>query len=161
MEVAFRLTTGRRDALQRSRRMAAACRDLVVLLPARGAVACAMSMSDELRERTTAVPSQRPARTDRAATAELRVVMPPALAATIPLSADRLVVGRQAEQPGAPEIGDVSVSRKHLAIEWDAAGGFHTGVDLGSSNGSFVDSVRAVSRLPLADGSVVRLGPTV
>jgi transcriptional regulator with GAF, ATPase, and Fis domain len=120
-----------------------------------------MSMSDELRQRTTAVPSQRPARTDRMATAELRVVMPPALAATIPLSAERLVLGRQAEQPGTPEIGDVSVSRKHLAIEWDAAGGFHTGVDLGSSNGSFVDSVRAVSRLPLADGSVVRLGPTV
>jgi transcriptional regulator with GAF, ATPase, and Fis domain len=53
------------------------------------------------------------------------------------------------------------VSRKHFAVEWDAGGGFHTGVDLGSSNGSFVDSVRAVSRLPLADGSVVRLGPTV
>jgi hypothetical protein len=120
-----------------------------------------MSMSDELRQRTTAVPSQRSARTDRVATAELRVVMPPALAATIPLSADRLVLGRQAEQPGAPEIGDVSVSRKHFAIEWDASGGFHTGLDLGSSNGSFIDSVRAVSRLPLADGSVVRLGPTV
>ncbi len=120
-----------------------------------------MGMSDELRQQTTAVPSQRNARADRVATAELRVVVPPALVATIPLGSERLVLGRQAEQPGAPEIGDVSVSRKHFAVEWDAGGGFHTGVDLGSSNGSFVDSVRAVSRLPLADGSVVRLGPTV
>jgi len=112
-----------------------------------------MSMSDELRQRTTAVPSRRSVRVDRAVTAELRVVMPPALAATIPLSVDRVVLGRQAEQPGAPEIGDVSVSRKHFAIEWDAGGGFHTGLDLGSSNGSFIDSVRAVSRLPLADGT--------
>jgi transcriptional regulator with GAF, ATPase, and Fis domain len=118
-------------------------------------------MSEDPRQQTTAVPSRRPSPSQRVATAELRVVMPPGLAATIPIGAERLVLGRQAETPGDPEIVDVSVSRKHFAIEWDAGGGFHTGVDLGSSNGSYIDSVRAVTRLPLADGSVIRLGPAV
>ncbi len=118
-------------------------------------------MSHNIREQTTAVPSRRVSRVGTAATAELRVVMPPALAATIPLGAERVTLGRQAASPGEPEIADTSVSRKHFAIEWDANSGFHTGVDLGSSNGSFIDAVRAVSRLPLGDGSVIRLGPTV
>jgi transcriptional regulator with GAF, ATPase, and Fis domain len=120
-----------------------------------------MGDEDDIRQRTTAVPSRRVSRVIGAATAELRVVMPPTLAATISLGAERLVLGRQAENQGEPEIADASVSRKHFAVEWDAASGFHTGVDLGSSNGSFVDAVRAVSRLPLADGSVIRLGPSV
>src|SRR4029079_17857256 len=47
------------------------------------------------------------------------------------------------------------------AREWAALAGYPTGVDLGSRYGSFVDSVPAVTRLPLADGSVIRLGPSV
>ena len=118
-------------------------------------------MSEDPRQRTTAVPSRPSSRAQRLAAAELRVVMPTPLTATIPVGAERLVLGRQSETPGEPEIVDVSVSRKHFAIEWDAGGGFHTGIDLGSSNGSFIDSVRAVTRLPVTDGSVIRLGPAV
>jgi transcriptional regulator with GAF, ATPase, and Fis domain len=87
--------------------------------------------------------------------------MPPGLAATIPVAARRIVLGRQPDGDGEPALKDGSVSRKHFAIDWDAAGGFHTGVDLESRYGSFVDSVPAVTRLPLHDGAVLRLGPMV
>ena len=74
---------------------------------------------------------------------------------------ERLEIGRQADRETDPTLRDASVSRKHFAIEWDEAAGYHTGVDLGSRYGSFVDSVPAVTRLPLADGAVIRLGPSV
>jgi transcriptional regulator with GAF, ATPase, and Fis domain len=53
------------------------------------------------------------------------------------------------------------VSRKHFALEWDAANAIHTGLDLGSSNGSFIDGIPARSPTALRDGSVLRLGPAV
>ena len=118
-------------------------------------------MSEDPNLRTTAAPPRRGSSERQAPGAELRVVMPPGLAATIPVGARRIVLGRQADGDGEPALKDGSVSRKHFAIEWDTAGGFHTGVDLESRYGSFVDSVPAVTRLPLYDGAVVRLGPTV
>jgi len=126
-------------------------RDLDSLLP---------GMSDDIRERTTAVPSLRVSRVSGATTAELRVVMPPALAATIPLGAERTTLGRQADGPGEPEIADVSVSRKHFAIEWDASSGFHTGVDLGSSNGTFVNGIR-IQEHQLQTGECFTAGQSV
>jgi transcriptional regulator with GAF, ATPase, and Fis domain len=73
-----------------------------------------------------------------------------------------LLLGRLPDPgSGGPALDDASVSRKHFAIEWDARAGLYAGVDLGSSNGSFVDAVAAAARRPLADGSVIRLGPTV
>jgi transcriptional regulator with GAF, ATPase, and Fis domain len=53
------------------------------------------------------------------------------------------------------------VSRKHFAIEWDAARHFHTGVDLGSGNGSSIDGIPAKTPLALRDGSVLRVGPAL
>jgi transcriptional regulator with GAF, ATPase, and Fis domain len=116
---------------------------------------------DDLSQQTTAAPSRRGSRERERPSAELRVVMPPDLAATIPIPSDRIEVGRAADRDTDPTLKDASVSRKHFAIEWDAAAGYHTGVDLRSRYGSFVDSIPAVTRLPLADGSVIRLGPSV
>jgi len=122
-------------------------------------------MTDDLRQQTTAVPTRSPSPCQGAGgrgTPELRVVMPPQLAATIPIASDRLLLGRLPDPgTGSPALDDASVSRKHFAIEWDARARQHTGVDLGSSNGSFVDSLSAAARLPLSDGSVIRLGPSV
>jgi transcriptional regulator with GAF, ATPase, and Fis domain len=87
--------------------------------------------------------------------------MPPGLARIISLGAGRSVLGRQPEGPDDLALAESSVSRKHFAAEWDPRNGFHTGVDLESSNGSFVDAIAAVTPLPLKDGSVVRLGPSV
>jgi transcriptional regulator with GAF, ATPase, and Fis domain len=118
-------------------------------------------MADDLSQQTTAAPSRRGSREPAPLSAVLRVVMPPELATTIPIGAERIELGRQADREGDPTLQDASVSRKHFAIEWDPAGGFHTGLDLSSRYGSFVDSIPAVTRLPLADGAVIRLGPTV
>ena len=118
-------------------------------------------MADDPSQQTTVAPSRRGSRERERPAAELRVVMPPELAATIPIPIERLEIGRQADRETDPTLRDASVSRKHFAIEWDEAAGYHTGVDLGSRYGSFVDSVPAVTRLPLADGSVIRLGPSV
>ena len=118
-------------------------------------------MADDPSQQTTAAPSRRGSRERERPSAELRVVMPPDLAATIPIPAERIEVGRLADRDTDPTLKDASVSRKHFAIEWDEAAGYYTGVDLRSRYGSFVDSIPAVSRLPLADGSVIRLGPSV
>jgi len=120
-----------------------------------------LAMTDDPSQQTTAAPSRRGSRERERPAAELRVVMPPELSATIPIPFERLEVGRQADRETDPTLRDASVSRKHFAIEWDALAGYHTGVDLGSRYGSFVDSIPAVTRLPLADGSVIRLGPSV
>ncbi|HMF40764.1 MAG TPA: sigma 54-interacting transcriptional regulator [Polyangia bacterium] len=121
-------------------------------------------MSDDPSQQTTAAPTRRGARERDPLGAELRVVMPSALAVTIPIMGGRLVLGRSPDpltDPLAATLTDASVSRRHFAIEWDAARAFHTGGDLGSRYGSFVNAVPAISPLPLADGAVIRLGPTV
>jgi transcriptional regulator with GAF, ATPase, and Fis domain len=118
-------------------------------------------MSGDPSQQTTAAPSRRASRERNPPRAELRVVMPPDLATTIPIPTERVEFGRQADRESDRTLMDASVSRKHFAIEWDAASGCHTGVDLGSRYGSFVNSIPAVARLPLVDGAVIRLGPTV
>ena len=117
--------------------------------------------SDDLSQQTTAAPSRRGSRERERPSAELRVVMPPEIAETIVIPPERMEIGRQAERDSDRTLKDASVSRKHFAIEWDTDAGYHTGVDLQSRYGSFVNSVPAVARLPLADGAVIRLGPSV
>jgi transcriptional regulator with GAF, ATPase, and Fis domain len=119
-------------------------------------------MTDERASgRRTAVPTGRSQRRERSAAAELRVVMPTELVATIPVGPERVVVGRHPDETGGVALADPSVSRKHVAVEWDGRAGLHTAVDLGSSNGSYVDAASAAAPVPLRDGSVVRLGPSV
>src|SRR5262245_58363923 len=107
-------------------------------------------MDDDSRGRTTVAPARRAAVDDRPPGGELRIVMPPALAATIPVAEGRVTLGRNPDEAGVV-VAHESVSRTHLAIEWDAHARSHTALDLGSSFGSYVDAVSAVAALPLAD----------
>jgi FHA domain len=104
---------------------------------------------DDPRQRTTAVPARRVLQAGLHPRAVLRVVMPSELARTIELGARPLVLGRQSEADGPPPLVHEAVSRRHFSIEWDAARGVHTGVDLGSSNGSFVDGQPTSAPLPI------------
>ena len=72
------------------------------------------------------------------------------------LNAARVSVGRSAEADITVE--DSGVSRKHLEIV--RQGGHHLAVDLGSTNGSYVDGERVHGRTELVDGSVITLGRT-
>lgn len=72
------------------------------------------------------------------------------------LNAARVSVGRSAEADITVE--DSGVSRKHLEIV--RQGGHYLAVDLGSTNGSYVDGERVDGRTELVDGSVISLGRT-
>src|SRR5262245_23781336 len=90
--------------------------------------------------------------------AELQVVAPRELRTTLALGAGRLVLGRKPDQAGVPALIHAGVSRRHMAVDWDAERGSHTGVDLGSSNGSTIDAFPATVSYPLSHGSVIRMG---
>jgi ABC-type multidrug transport system ATPase subunit/pSer/pThr/pTyr-binding forkhead associated (FHA) protein len=55
------------------------------------------------------------------------------------------------------DLDNPAVSRRHAALESTGAG--HLIRDLGAMNGTFVDGQRVYGRVPLARGSVVRIGP--
>ena len=120
-------------------------------------------MEEDPSLRTTSAPTRRSSPGGRATTAELRIVMPPGLVATLPLGRGRVTLGRRPDDTGGAAIvvPHESVSRTQFALDWDARGGFHTAIDLGSSFGTYVDAMRAVTPLVLADGAVIRLGPSV
>jgi transcriptional regulator with GAF, ATPase, and Fis domain len=111
-----------------------------------------------LQSITTAVPRAcAPASVERPAS-ELHVVHPPELRTKFSLNTSKIVLGRQADVSSLVLLHEF-VSRKHFELEWDATLGTHTGVDLGSSNGSWVDGIAATRKLALRDGSVLRIGP--
>ncbi|MCA9650008.1 MAG: sigma 54-interacting transcriptional regulator [Myxococcales bacterium] len=69
------------------------------------------------------------------------------------------IIGRIESPEVARGLGHGTVSRRHLELRWDAAEGRYWGRDLGSHNGSRVDGRELdVSRVPLSDGSILRLG---
>ncbi|ASE11858.1 FhaA domain-containing protein [Kocuria rhizophila] len=72
------------------------------------------------------------------------------------LNADSVSVGRSAEADITVE--DTGVSRKHLEIR--RQGPTFLAVDLGSTNGSYVDGQRIQGRAQLVDGSVITMGRT-
>lgn len=72
-----------------------------------------------------------------------------------PLRAPGLILGRGTEAD--LRINDPGVSRKHLELEVSAEG--VEAVDLGSTNGVFVDGNR-ISRTRLHDGQGIRIGRT-
>ena len=78
----------------------------------------------------------------------LRAVYPPGVELQLDLGPDRVVLGRAAA-PGVVLLDHPTVSRQHLAIEWDAGAGRHAAVELGSRNGS------AVGGAPLPAGGHV------
>lgn len=72
------------------------------------------------------------------------------------LNAARVSVGRS-EQADIT-VDDTGVSRKHLEIV--SHGHEYTAVDLGSTNGSYVDGEPLQGTAPLMDGSVITMGRT-
>jgi len=73
----------------------------------------------------------------------------------IPIEAAAMIVGRVA--PAALVLEDAAVSRRHCMI--DRVGEQVTIIDLGSTNGTFVDGVRLAAPMVLADGALIQVGP--
>lgn len=72
------------------------------------------------------------------------------------LNAASIILGRSSEADIL--IDDTGVSRKHLEIR--TQGGISTAVDLGSTNGSYVDGHRVQGTAALHDGSKITMGRT-
>jgi hypothetical protein len=72
------------------------------------------------------------------------------------LSTGRNVIGRGTDAD--IRLPDTGVSRKHVDVVLE--GGVATAEDLGSTNGTLVNG-RRISRQPLADGDVIRIGHSV
>jgi serine phosphatase RsbU (regulator of sigma subunit) len=72
-----------------------------------------------------------------------------------PLQGTTLVIGRVA--PAAIVLEGAAVSRRHCML--DRAGDQVTIMDLGSTNGTFVDGVRVGEPVLLADGARIQVGP--
>ncbi|NYE95863.1 hypothetical protein FHU41_002113 [Psychromicrobium silvestre] len=72
------------------------------------------------------------------------------------LNASSIVLGRSSEADIL--VDDTGVSRQHLEIR--TADGRATAVDLGSTNGSFVNGNRVNGSTELSDGSVISIGRT-
>jgi Protein of unknown function (DUF3662)/Inner membrane component of T3SS, cytoplasmic domain len=72
------------------------------------------------------------------------------------LNADSIILGRSSEADIL--IDDTGVSRRHLEIRTED--GASTAVDLGSTNGSYVNGQRVQGSAPLADGAAISMGRT-
>ena len=72
------------------------------------------------------------------------------------LNASSITLGRSSEADIL--IDDTGVSRKHLEIR--TRGGVSTAIDLGSTNGSFVNGHRVHGSAELSDGSTITMGRT-
>ena len=97
---------------------------------------------------------------ERLPSAQLRVVFPESLVATVSLQQREVVLGRRPGD-GGHKIDDPTVSRRHFVIGYDSGTGQHHGGDLGSRNGSRIEGrdVRAEDPpTPLSDGDVIRVG---
>jgi len=115
-------------------------------------------MSDNDPDRTLSRAAAR--QTQRRPTdALLRAVYPPGLDWEIVIGRQRVVIGRVASQEGGPPLAHETVSRSHLAVEWDGGGRCHVASDLGSHNGTRVNGNPVASELcPLHSGAVLQLG---
>jgi transcriptional regulator with GAF, ATPase, and Fis domain len=78
--------------------------------------------------------------------------------ATLVLDGAPIEIGRAGHVSGPLALDDTEVSRVHARIESDGAG--WSIVDAVSRNGTFVDGAR-VERMPLRDGSLIRIGRTL
>ena len=107
----------------------------------------------------TVTRSSDPVGVSAAPAAELCVVYPATLRATIPLGREPVVLGRHPDEPGGVRLAHPTVSRSHFAVGWDAGRSGFVGRDLGSRNGSRVGGrAETGAGTLLGDGEVVRLG---
>src|ERR1051326_6000982 len=89
---------------------------------------------------------------------ELLIQGPDGQTKTVPLTGERLAVGRSsASELCFPE--DVGLSRQHFALE--AQGEDWTVEDLGSKNGTFVNNIPLKARLILKPGDRITAGHVV
>lgn len=72
------------------------------------------------------------------------------------LNAGSIILGRSSEADIL--VDDTGVSRKHLEIR--TQGGTTQAVDLGSTNGSYVNGQRVQGQIDLTDGSIITMGRT-
>lgn len=72
------------------------------------------------------------------------------------LNAGSIILGRSSEADIL--VDDTGVSRKHLEIR--TQGGSTRAIDLGSTNGSFVNGQRVQGEADLSDGSIITMGRT-
>jgi pSer/pThr/pTyr-binding forkhead associated (FHA) protein len=72
------------------------------------------------------------------------------------LNASSITLGRSSEADIL--IDDTGVSRKHLEIR--TRGGVSTAVDLGATNGSYVNGNRVHGSAELTDGTTITMGRT-
>jgi pSer/pThr/pTyr-binding forkhead associated (FHA) protein len=72
---------------------------------------------------------------------------------------DTLMIGREGHVLGPLALTDVEASRQHATIARD--GDRWTLADQGSRNGTFLDGARLDRPMPLADGSLIRVGKTL
>jgi len=72
------------------------------------------------------------------------------------LNAPSIVLGRSSEADIL--VDDTGVSRRHLEIRTEA--GTTTAVDLGSTNGSYVNGHKVAGSMELTDGSTITMGRT-
>ena len=70
------------------------------------------------------------------------------------LNAPSIVLGRSSEAD--IHIDDTGVSRRHLEIR--TANGATSAVDLGSTNGSYVNGQKVSGSIELTDGSTITMG---
>jgi transcriptional regulator with GAF, ATPase, and Fis domain len=108
----------------------------------------------------TTVSRQRSVKRARSpAGARLHVVHPSPLVERIELPAGAPLIFGRTRADGVHALRHATVSRRHFELGWDEALGTHTGRELGSRNGSFVDG-HAVDDAPrpLGDGALLRLG---
>jgi len=110
-------------------------------------------------DRTVTRPVMAPSRAVADA-ARIVVVHPPELCGAARIEGPRVVLGRNPEGGATVPISHPTVSRSHLALEWEPARRGWAALDLGSHNGTAIDGAPLASggRAPIGDGSVLRLG---
>ncbi|MBL4687033.1 MAG: sigma 54-interacting transcriptional regulator [Nannocystaceae bacterium] len=111
-------------------------------------------------ELTQTHPVQARAQNTHSKWARLRIVYPPEVASTVTLQTTATcTLGRGPAQSNAFKVAHRTVSRSHLALEYNAALRAWAVRDLGSRNGAWVDGMKVgEAPLPVSDGSVVRMG---
>ena len=88
----------------------------------------------------------------------LRVVAGPAMGEVVPVSED-FEIGRQAPSTEGKLGNDIEISRHHARIHRDAEGRFLV-EDLGSTNGTYVNSERVTGPRALKTHDVIEMGDT-
>ncbi len=114
---------------------------------------------DETYDKTMQQPMEPAVRRTGRARARLTVVFPPEMKRSVALGTDEVVFGRKPER--GERIDHGTVSRRHLAVRYDATGDAYFAVELGSRNGSRTagnDLTAADGPRALSDGDVVRIG---